>query len=115
PGFDAYEWRKDGVLIPGATYNTIQATDFGTYSARVMRNGMWSEWSRIPVIIKAVAGPPTMVEAENYSAMFGIQTEPTSDINGGQNVGWQDNNDWMDYNVNLPLSGPYQVNFRVAG
>ncbi|MFL5772284.1 MAG: carbohydrate-binding protein, partial [Flavisolibacter sp.] len=115
PGFEAYEWRKDGVLIPGANSNTIQATNLGTYSARVMRNGLWSEWSRIPVVIKAVAGPPTLVEAENYSAMFGIQTEPTTDFSGGLNVAWQDNNDWMDYNVNLPLSGSYQVNFRVAG
>ncbi len=52
PGFQTYEWRKNGVLMPGATTNTIQVTDLGLYSARVQRDGIWSEWSRIPVEIK---------------------------------------------------------------
>jgi hypothetical protein len=30
PGFDGYEWRRNGVLIPGATSNTLVATTFGT-------------------------------------------------------------------------------------
>jgi hypothetical protein len=54
------------------------------------------------------------IEAETYSNMNGIQTEPTSDAGGGLNVGWQDNNDWMDYSVNLASAGTYTVNFRVA-
>jgi predicted esterase len=54
------------------------------------------------------------IEAESYSNMSGIQTEPTSDAGGGLNVGWQDNNDWMDYSVNLAAAGTYTVNFRVA-
>jgi 5-hydroxyisourate hydrolase-like protein (transthyretin family) len=54
------------------------------------------------------------IEAETYSNMSGIQTEPTSDAGGGLNVGWQDNNDWMDYSVNLASAGTYTVNFRVA-
>jgi len=51
-GFDAYQWRKDGNIISGATANTIQATAAGTYDARVLRNGIWSDWSHTPVIIK---------------------------------------------------------------
>jgi predicted esterase len=54
------------------------------------------------------------IQAENYSSMYGIQTENTSDAGGGQNVAWQDNNDWMDYAVNIAASGTYTVNFRVA-
>jgi hypothetical protein len=54
------------------------------------------------------------VEAENYSSMNGIQTENTADAGGGLNVGWQDTGDWMDYNVNIPSAGTYQVNFRIA-
>jgi hypothetical protein len=46
--------------------------------------------------------------------MYGIQTENTSDAGGGQNVAWQDNNDWMDYAVNIAASATYTVNFRVA-
>ena len=61
PGFSSYEWRKDGVLIPGANSNSIQVTQLGIYSARVQRDGIWSEWSRIPVHVKIKA--PTITPA----------------------------------------------------
>jgi hypothetical protein len=46
--------------------------------------------------------------------MNGIQTENTTDTGGGQNVGWIDGNDWMDYSVNVSTAGTYNVAFRVA-
>jgi len=52
PGFSAYEWRKDGVVIPGATGNQITATSIGVYDCRIRRGSEWSEWSPIPVEIK---------------------------------------------------------------
>src|SRR6185369_8407509 len=54
------------------------------------------------------------IEAENYTAMYGIQLENTSDVGGGQNVAWQDDGDWMDYSVNIATAGTYTVQFRVA-
>jgi hypothetical protein len=57
---------------------------------------------------------PGTLQAESYSAMNGIQTETTSDTGGGQNVGWIDANDWMDYSVNVSTAGSYNVSFRVA-
>lgn len=51
-GFDAYEWRKDGALISGATGNTTVVTTLGTYDARVKSGTTWSSWSPIPVQIK---------------------------------------------------------------
>lgn len=55
------------------------------------------------------------IQAENYSVMNGLQTENTSDIGGGQNVGYIDAGDWATYNaVNLPCSGSYLVEYRVA-
>jgi hypothetical protein len=54
------------------------------------------------------------IEAESYSSMFGIQTETTTDEGGGLNVGWTDPGDWMNYTVNVPTTGTYTVNFRVA-
>ncbi len=57
---------------------------------------------------------PGKIEAENYDAMNGIQTETTADAGGGLNVGWIDDNDWLDYNVNVPVSGMYTFRFRVA-
>lgn len=57
---------------------------------------------------------PGKIEAESYSAMSGIGTETTTDVGGGLNVGWIDNNDWMDYSVNVSVAGNYTVNYRVA-
>ena len=54
------------------------------------------------------------IEAEAYAAMNGIQLESTSDIDGVQNVGWIDPNDWMEYDLNVPAAGAYTLNLRVA-
>lgn len=58
-GFDQYQWRKDGNLINGATGNTYTATSFGTYDARIRSGTRWSEWSRIPIVVKAKAATVT--------------------------------------------------------
>jgi large repetitive protein len=72
-GFAQYEWRKDGVLIPGATSNTLALSGtavpgnavIGSYSARVRRGTVWSDWSPIPVNvgIKPPTTPPTITVA----------------------------------------------------
>ncbi len=57
---------------------------------------------------------PGKVEAENYIDMTGIQTQTTTDTNGGLNVGYIDQYDWMDYGVRVEKTGTYDVNFRLA-
>jgi uncharacterized delta-60 repeat protein len=57
---------------------------------------------------------PARIEAENYAAMHGVQKEPTSDQGGGQNVGYIDWGDWMDYNITVPSTGNYMISFRLA-
>jgi hypothetical protein len=52
------------------------------------------------------------VEAENYVNMSGIVVENNSD--GTKSVGYIDPGDWMDYVVNVPVTGVYKVNYRVA-
>ncbi|SEK26425.1 Por secretion system C-terminal sorting domain-containing protein [Aquimarina amphilecti] len=55
-----------------------------------------------------------LIEAENFSSMNGVQIEPC--IEGGENVGYIDNGDWMVYNnINFPTSGNYLIEYRVAG
>lgn len=51
PGLEAYEWRKDGVLMSGATQNTITVTQFGTYTGRVRNRGVWTDWAE-PIVVK---------------------------------------------------------------
>ena len=76
--------------------------------------------------IKAIGGgwninwfrilPTTItVQAESYLWMQGVQTEDTSDVGGGKNVGYIDTGDWMSYpEVTIPSTGAYRVEYRVA-
>jgi hypothetical protein len=54
------------------------------------------------------------IEAENYNYMSGVQTETTTDAGGGLNVAYIDAGDWMSYEVTIPSTGSYVVDYRVA-
>jgi hypothetical protein len=87
------------ILTPGLQILHIALTGGGF-------NLEWMDFVVAPNTIK--------IEAESYATMFGIQTEATTDEGGGLNVGWTDANDWMNYTVNVPTTGTYTANFRVA-
>lgn len=55
---------------------------------------------------------PKRIEAQNYAGMSGVTTEPCSE--GGQNVGFIDEGDWMYYPITIPTTGPYQISYRVS-
>jgi beta-glucanase (GH16 family) len=55
------------------------------------------------------------IQAESANAQSGTQTEPTSDVGGGQNVGWIANGDWLQFNnVNFGANPGRQFYARVA-
>ena len=54
------------------------------------------------------------VEAQCYSIANGIQTETTSDTGGGENVSNIDVSDSLTFAVNIPTTGNYRLNYRVA-
>jgi endoglucanase len=56
----------------------------------------------------------TKIEAENFSTMYGVEKETTTDAGGGQNVGYIDLSDWMKYTINPSVAGGYTFTFRVA-
>lgn len=61
--------------------------------------------------------PIVTIQAESFSQMSGVQTEGTSDAGGGLNVGYIDAGDWLSYastSVNVPETGTYTVEYRVA-
>lgn len=106
----------------------------------IENTGGWQEWKTFSGNIELVAGEYTLrlfaetdgfninwielkpvvtgsvihFEAEEYIQMNGVQTEQTSDIGGGLNVGWIDAGDWMDYNVYIEKAGTYSTEFRIA-
>ena len=57
---------------------------------------------------------PGKIEAEDFSAMNSVATQPTTDINGGLNISWINDGSWMDYNVNVAAQGYYTIKFRIA-
>jgi hypothetical protein len=57
---------------------------------------------------------PGTAQAESYCTMSGVQAETTTDTGGGQDVGYIETNDWMSYHVNVPATGSYTVQYRVA-
>lgn len=80
-------------------------------------NSGWNiNWLEFLTGTQSVAGAaiPGKIEAENYDAMSGVQSETTSDAGGGKNVGYIDAGDWMDYKANVNAAGTYTLNFRVA-
>ena len=99
---------------------TVSGLTQGSYTFRlkVTDNGGATATSDVSITVNAqqsFASPSSKrIEAEQFSTMSGIQTENTSDAGGGMNVAWQDDNDWMDYSVNVEAASTYTVNFRVA-
>jgi hypothetical protein len=77
-------------------------------------DGTWNDKTSSVKIETNTASFSTKIEAENWIAMAGVQTETTTDAGGGLNVGWIEAGDWMAYNVTIPTAGTYRVIYRVA-
>ncbi|MCC3158574.1 family 16 glycosylhydrolase [Hymenobacter sp. 15J16-1T3B] len=125
-------WFVDGVkyheiLIQGGTGSTeeFQRPFFLLLNLAVAGNwpGQTVDESKLPATMavdyvrvyqKTTSAPSSVtLQAESYSAMNGVQVEACSE--GGQNVGYIDQGDWMAYNnVNFPTSGSYLIEYRVA-
>ncbi|MDB3926041.1 glycoside hydrolase family 3 C-terminal domain-containing protein [Porticoccaceae bacterium] len=61
---------------------------------------------------------PGTIEAEQFSAMYGIQTETSTDSGGGTgggiNIGYTDVGDWLEYNIDVQTAGTYTIEYRIA-
>ncbi|RAK69327.1 carbohydrate-binding protein [Hymenobacter edaphi] len=125
-------WFVDGakfheIYIAGGTGSTeeFQRPFFLLLNLAVAGNwpGQTVDESKLPATMavdyvrvyqKTTATPSsTTIQAESYSAMNGVQVEACSE--GGQNVGYIDQGDWLAYNnINFPTSGSYTIEYRVA-
>jgi beta-glucanase (GH16 family) len=135
------KWFVDGVQFHQLSIlNNVNSTDefhkpfFILLNIAVGGNlpGQTIDDSRIPAqmlvdyvrVYQATGGPqpcsstytnvPATIQAESYCTSAGIQVENTTDAGGGQNVGWIDANDYMVYRVNVPTSGSYKIQYRIA-
>jgi hypothetical protein len=71
-GLQGYQWRKNGVNIPGANTDTLAVTGPGTYDVQVKRGSYyWSDFSHTPVVI---------------TVQGATQTPPITTLNGASPV-----------------------------
>ena len=104
------------LTLPDAptTNNRLQinnAFDVKTVSS-AGHNGTWESF----VITEASA--PSFegtihIEAEDFDAMNEVRLQETDD-DDTLNVGWINTGDWMEYEVNVPVTGAYNIDARVA-
>ena len=56
-----------------------------------------------------------VIQAEDFTAMQGIQVEDGRDAEAGKNVGFIDPGDWLSFDaITIPTSGVYTIEYRVA-
>jgi len=55
-----------------------------------------------------------LIQAECFESFDGVELETTTDIGGGQNVGYIDAFDSMTYSLNIPTTGNYLFQYRTA-
>ena len=127
----AIEGNLEWTLTPSADWITISTTD-GKGSGSVLINSQSNnpaDSSRKGIVyvynknllIDSIAVTQTgirknfKIEAEDYSRMSTVQIETTSDVGGGQNVGYVGKGSWVAYNIEITVEGVYNVTVRHAG
>ncbi|GAB2545946.1 carbohydrate-binding protein [Spirosoma aerophilum] len=103
-------WKATAVSSGTAVITASQAPNV-MYAVSASTSRTQVVLAPAPAVGKAIPGK---IEAESFDAMSGIQTETTADAGGGLNVGWIDDNDWMDYKVSVATAGLYTFSFRIA-
>jgi hypothetical protein len=64
----------------------------------------------IPILLPI----PGMVEAESFTKNVGLQLENTTDTGGGQNIGYTNEGDYLDYEIRVSEAGDFNIEVRVA-
>lgn len=77
-----------------------------------LQEGLARNTAALDIASRVAINGVTTIEAENYSAMSGVQLEACSE--GTQNIGWIDSGDWMVYPLSIATAGKYTVEYRVA-
>jgi lysophospholipase L1-like esterase len=115
----SYAWSKVSggaatINSPSAASTTVSGLAQGSYIFRltVTDNAGATAFDDVLVTVNGSTSSSSRIEAENWSAMSGVLTENCTE--GTLDVGWIDNADWMEYSVNVPTTGSYTINFRIA-
>ncbi len=108
-GFYKIVARHSGRIVEVAGASTASGAIVQQWDNNNQTCGQWK------LIATTTSQTSTLIQAEDYSAMSGIQVEATTDTGGGSNVGYTETGDWLAYNnINFPTTGSYLIEYRVA-
>ena len=123
-GSAGFEVSIDGVVvdqqeIPDTgdwqNWTTITSAQFdlvvGLYTLRIdfLGDGQNLNWFELLPPITEI-----FVQAEDFDDESGISLEDTTDDDGGQNIGYIDEGDFVEYSIIVPSAGTYLIEYRVA-
>ena len=91
------------ISYSGSNLQSSDGSKLATFQDQIVENGL-----------DVVYAIPGKFEAEDYFNESGIQLESTTDNGGGQNVGFLDVGDFMEYKINIVQAGNYAVDIRTA-
>ena len=69
---------------------------------------------RVNNLIAKIFEIPGKIEAEQFSDMFGVEIENTTDLGGGSNIGYTNGGDYVDYKLKVLSDLEYDIKLRVA-
>jgi len=108
-GFYKIVARHSGKLIEVAGASTTNGANVQQWQDNGQTCAQWK------LVAATSSQTSVLIQAEDYSAMSGIQVEATTDTGGGSNVGYTETGDWLAYNsINFPTTGSYLIEYRVA-
>lgn len=125
-GVTGYELLRGGTVVAtpsgtSATVSGLAASTAYTFTVRARDAAGNRSGASSPVTVTTSAGggggvnATSRIEAESYSGMSGVQTETTSDVGGGLDVGWIGNGDHLRFDgVDFGSTARTQFVARVA-
>jgi alpha-L-arabinofuranosidase len=100
----AYQWRRDGVILPGATgaslgLNSVQPADAGSYSVVVSNSAGFATSAAATLTVNVPVTPPgIVVQPQSAVVVAGSNVTLSATVTGTPPLTFQ----WQRNNVNLP-------------
>lgn len=91
------------ISYSGSTLQAVDGSILNSFNTEAVTNN-----------VAIIHGIPGLIEAEEYFDQSGIELENTTDEGGGQNIGFLDNGDFLDYFINVAEEGVYEIEYRTA-
>jgi len=100
----------NGIIIDGLDQGTTYAIDIISVDFAGNRSLPY----QVTFSTDTVPSIEGVIQAEDYTSQSGVVREVTTDTGGGQQVGWIDTEDYMEYKLYVPVDGTYTITYRVA-